>query len=374
MLIENMHEREATRPRAPMTRGNIRMSLAGGCPRAEGYYILGYAPDPDSREFDAIARASMDDGNMHEGAIVAELIHLGFNVWNHGDDQLLTFARGDTLKGLRYSGHPDLFTKILIDKETGEFGTYGIELKAYRTERFEPYLEGAVEISRGKYIINPDMLKKRPWPIAPQVQLYLHSETAKKQGVDGWIAIIKNKNTAELAECFVEKDTEYLQSILTRWAGFWTMMDVKRLPPRFFTDDSTECQYCPFQERCWGVKHPLALIGKKEITLSKKSIEVLDQAVIDRRRGKAAETIGETMLEDARKAWMQEMINYETSELTHNGMTVNVNEITPHKLASDPAKELLEELKNTGVISEETYTGLFTDNPYQEVRFKDRKV
>ncbi len=374
MLIEKMYEREATRPRAPMTRGNIRMSLAAGCPRSEGYYILGYEPDEGSRAFDSIARASMDDGNMHEGAIVAELIHLGFNVWNHGDDQLLTFARGDTLKGLRYSGHPDLFTKVLIDKETGEFGTYGIELKAYRTERFEPYLEGAVEISRGKYIINPDMLKKRPWPIAPQVQLYLHSETAKKQGVDGWIAIIKNKNTAELAECFVEKDTEYLQSILARWAGFWTLMDVKRLPPRFFTDDSTECEYCNFQERCWGVKHPLALIGKKEIVLSKKSIEVLDQAVIDRRRGKAAETIGETMIEDARKAWVQEMINYETNEITHDGMTAKINEITPHKLASDPAKELLEELKNTGVISEETYAGLFTDNPYQEVRFKDRKV
>lgn len=373
MLIEKMYETEATRPRAPMTRGNIRMSLAAGCPRMEGYLILGYEPDANSRDFDAVARSSMKDGDMHEGSIVAELIHIGFNVWNHGDDQLLTFARGDTLKGLRYSGHPDLFTKI-VEEDTGEFKTYGIELKAYRTERFEPYLEGATEVSRGKYIFNPDMLKKRPWPIMPQVQLYLHSETAKKQDVDGWIAIIKNKNTAELAECFVEKDTEYLQDILARWAGFWTMMDVKRLPPRFFSDDSTECQYCSFQERCWNVKHPLALIGKKEVTLSDKSITVLDQAVQDRRRGKAAETIGESMLEDARKAWMQEMINYQTNSLTHNGMTATISEVTPRRLSTDPAKELLAELKDTGVISEERYTSLFTDNAYQEVRFKDRKA
>lgn len=372
MLIEKMYERQAI-PRSPMSNGNIRMSLAGGCPRQEGYYYLGYEPDKSARDFDAIAVSSMKDGDMHEGSIVAELISIGFNVWNHGDDQLLTFARGDTLKGLRYSGHPDLFTKI-VDEETGEYKNYGIELKGYRTERFESYVEGATEVSRGKYIFSPELLKKRPWPVMPQVQLYLHSEAALKQNVDGWIAIIKNKNTAELAECLVEKDTEYLLGILARWSGFWALMAAKRLPPRFFSDDSTECQYCPFQERCWNVKHPLALIGKKEVSLSEKSILALDQAVEDRRRGKAAQTISETMLESARKVFVQEMINYETNELTHSGLTSTISEITPHRLNTDPVKELLSELLDTGVISEERYDSLWTDNPYQEVRFKDRRV
>lgn len=370
MLIEKMYQGDI-RPRSPMRGGTIRMSLAAGCPRHEAYIILNYPLDDDARVWDGVSVAAMKDGNMHEGAIVAELITAGCNVWNHGDDQVLTFARGDTLRGLRYSGHPDLFTRV-VEEDTGEFETFGIEVKGYRTEIFEKYVNGAQEISRGKYLMNPEVLKVRPWPIMPQVQLYLHSEAAEKMGVQRWVVILKNKNTAELAECIVEKDIDYLQGVLERWTGFWVMTDVQRLPKRFFSDDSKECERCEFFKRCWGVKRPLSQLPAKAIELSEKSALALEQASLNRRRGMAAKAISEELIESSRMVYVQEMINYNTSSIEFDGLKATISPRNRHGINQTAVKDLLERQLREGIITEWVYDSMWSDTEYEEVRYDDR--
>lgn len=375
MFVENIYAGKAFKREPMSTNGNIRMSLSGHCRRKEGYYILGYEPDETakSQDKDDVMAARAADGYMHEAAMISEIVSLGYQVWNTGDNQALTFFRGEKAKGLRFSGHPDIFCNIVDEERKPE--TVLIELKAYRQEIFQLFVHQAVEVKPGKFIIPySDNLRLELYDLIPQIQMYLHSEEAERYNVRRCFLLMKNKNTAEVAECCVWKDSKYVDEIISRWKGFWGYITTEKLPPRPYADTSKECNYCPFFEQCWGFRKPLAAKDRKLTVedLDAKSLKLIEKAVILRRRGKEGEDRSKADNQVARQVFIQELLKYEASSLTFDGLTVNLNWRTRNAIDNSKVEAFLKELLETGYIDEDKYKSFWGETEYPEVRYQDR--
>lgn len=357
MIIENVHQ-EFTWNRSPMSNGNIRCSQAESCPRQQAYVILDYEQDyPDTGR----SQMAMDDGNLHEADVVNRLLQAGYRCWNYTEDQTMVHFEN---RGVRFRGHPDLYM------ETPEGEVLGVELKAYRDEIFKAFVQGALEIAPGVYsVTNYDRLTKRPWPLMGQIQLYLHSSESVHLGVERWALLMKNKNTAELAECIVTKDTEYIDNLINKWKGFWGLIQAGRLPERHFSDDSTECRRCVFRQKCWGLKEIPDVDGNEVI-----HVDGLSTAASLRREGQILKKSSEEMLEEARMAFLTEHIRRETSRIECDDMFSTVSERSRKGLDVTAVNMTLANQLEKGNISYEEYDGCFKETFFQEVRFRDRKV
>lgn len=377
MFVENIYQGKAF-TRGPMSDdGHIRMSLAGHCRRKEGYYLLGYDVDSDSRgqDLDDVMAARAADGHLHEAAMISELVSLGYTVWNTGSNQATTFFRDERALGLRFRGHPDVFTTIV--NEEGKPENVLIELKGYRQEIFQLFVHQSVEVKPGKFIIPySDNLRLELYDLIPQIQMYLHSEEAERLDIRRCFLLMKNKNTAEVAECCVWKNTEEVQEITRRWIGFWGYIQAQRLPPRPYADTSKECNFCPFSEQCWGFLKPLS---KKKRTLTvgdldEKSLNLVQKATILRRRGKEGEDRSKTDNQLARQVFVQELLKYEASSITIDGLTVNLNWRTRNAIDTERVKLFLEELLESEYIDQDKHDSFWSDTEYPEVRYQDRTL
>lgn len=259
MIVDKLYS-DIAQPRYAMTRGSIRMSLAGACTRREGYSYLKY---PEDQKQIGRQSAAAKDGDLHENDIIERMKEHDFEMWNHGRDNQLTVHYTDKF-GNNWLGHPDLFTKIDGDN-------WGVDVKGFRTEVFQSHITNAIEIQPGVYVAVVRDFDKRPYSVIPQMQLYLHSEEAVAQNVKGWIIVMKDKNDASIAEVIVYPDDAYLDKLVTNWRDFWSLMSVKRLPKRNFEFDSQECHQCPFFQTCWKKE----LLTLQEI----KGHEILDDSV-----------------------------------------------------------------------------------------------
>lgn len=355
MLIESLHG-ESQWVRSPMTNGNIRMSMTESCPRQQAYVAMGFAQD-----FPETGRSQMaaDDGNLHESDIVARFITAGYRCWNYGDDQAMVYLEQD---GVRFRGHPDLF----MESPNGE--VLGVELKGYRDEVFKAFTQGSVSVAPGMWSVsNYDRLTKRPYPLMGQLQMYLNSDTSKELGIERWVLVMKNKNTAELAECIVYKDPTYMTNLIKKWKGFWALMEAGRLPERFFVDDSIECRRCLFREKCWGLSE--VDFGREPVM----HVEGLERAASLRREGTVLKKSAEVMLEEARMSFLTEHIKQEAPKIECDDMTTTVSERTRRGLNSGEVNKLLSGMLEKDNITYEEYDECFTETQYQEVRFRDSK-
>ena len=355
MIVESLYA-ESVWHRSPMSNGTIRMSMVEGCPRQQAYVIMNYDADYEESGRSQIAA---DDGNLHEADVVNRLLQAGYRCWNYGEDQAMVYLDKD---GVRFRGHPDLFMEL----QDGE--VVGVELKGYRDEIFKAFCIGAHSPERGLYIVtNYDRLTKRPFPLMGQIQMYLHSDTAVEYGIERWVLLMKNKNTADLAEFIVEKDTEYLDKLIRKWKGFWGYTEAGRLPDRFFADDSNECRRCVFREKCWGL--PERPTNGKDIL----DIPELATAASLRRSGVVLKKEGEDMIEESRMQFLTEHIRHETDKIKCDDMFSTVSERTRQGLNSGNVNKLLAEMLENGTINGDQYEDCFSQTNYQEVRFRDRR-
>lgn len=346
-----MYSKEV-RPRSPMDGGIVRMSAVEGCPRREGYTYLRYTPD---RVETGRAMAAADDGKIHETDVVARLLERGYKIWNYGEDQITTYYRP---KGVIFKGHPDLF----IERSER---TYGLEVKGYRSEAFDKYTQGAREIDPGIFeITDPLVLTKRPFTLMGQIQMYLHSEAASGYAAEEWILVMKNKNTAELAECVVPKMPEYVDALTKKWRGFWGLMQVKKLPERFFASDTLECKLCSFKGQCWGLMQSL---GPEVV-----EVPSLSKAVEYRRLGKSMRDEADILLDAARLAFEREHAKNEVRRITCDGLTSTISERGRSGLDTAHTKALLSNLLEDDHISQAQYDACKSTTEYLELRFQDR--
>ena len=356
MIIESLYE-ESVWHRSPMSNGTIRMSMDEGCPRQQAYVIMNYEADYEESGRSQIAA---DDGNLHEADVVNRLLQAGYRCWNFGEDEAMVYLEKD---GVRFRGHPDLFMEL----SDGE--VVGVELKGYRDEIFKAFCVGAYSPERGLYIVtNYDRLTKRPFPLMGQIQMYLHSDTAVEYGIERWVLLMKNKNTADLAEFTVEKDTEYLDRLIRKWKGFWGYTEAGRLPDRFFGDDSSECRRCVFREKCWGLPE-IPKDGKEII-----DVPELSTAASLRRSGVVLKKEGEDMIEESRMQFLSEHIRLEVDKIQSDKMYSTVSDRSRKGLSSPVVNKVLASMLEKNHISFEEYEECFSETNYQEVRFRDRKV
>ena len=351
MIVEQIYEDKEPQQFA-MSRGIIRMSQVEDCPRKQAYLYQHY---PVDSLITGRHRAIFRDGHIHERDIVDLLISNGLKIWNYVEDQTTTYYRPE---GQIFRGHPDLFAE-----KNGK--NYGLEIKGYRGEVFEKHIKGAEEISDGLFQMKDlQLLRDRPWPLMGQIQMYLHSEAAIAFGVEEWILIMKNKNTAEYAECIIPKDQEYIDNLAAKWKGFWGLMQVGRLPERFFSSDSDECERCPFFESCWA---PLKRIKDGAI-----EVEGLEKAASWRREGVRSATHGDLLKQAARLEFEKQHIKHEVEKVTIDGLTSKLSHRSREGLDSDRVKILLGRMVREEHITEEEYFNCLTETEYDEIRFTDR--
>ena len=355
MLIESLHG-VSQWTRSPMTNGNIRMSMTENCPRQQVYVALGFEQDyPETGR----SQMAADDGNLHEADVVNRFLQAGYRCWNYGEDQAMVHFQRD---GVRFRGHPDLFM------ETPEGEVVGVELKGYRDETFRQFVQGATQTVPGMWSVSDwSKLTKRPYPLMGQLQMYLHSDTSASYGIDKWILVMKNKNTAELAECIITKDDDYINRLIRKWKGFWAYIEAGRLPERFFGDDSIECRRCLFREKCWNLGE---VFTSKEDVVHVKGLEKFASM---RREGSLLKKDAEGLLEEARMAFLTEHINKEANRIECDGLTSTVSERNRRGLDSTEVNKVLAHMLEKGNIDDQQYDDCFNDSTYQEVRFKDVK-
>jgi len=355
MLVEKLYEGEA-RPRTPFSAGVIRMSMSEACTRRIAMEYLGYevSVDPASDVY----AARMQDGLLHEQDIVRRLLMKGVKIWNFGERQTWVTLK---LHNLFWRGHPDLFCEL-------EGKIYGLECKAFRGEVFERYVSSAEEVLPGRFVIRDlSVLMSGPFPLMGQVQLYLNTDKSQKLGIEGWLVLIKNKNTAELAECLVPRIPDYLEKVASRWRGFWALVSVGRLPPRGFSKSSANCRLCPFFEPCWGVLSRVSP-GVKEL-----DEPALMEKVRLWREAAQLESMASVRKELARIAFGEAAIAHDSRTLKLGGLEVRVNNRSRTGLDSGYTSELLTELLARGVISSEQYDSCWSETEYTEVRVVDRE-
>lgn len=352
MIIETIYQGEAS-PRQALSPGVIRMSMSETCTRRAAYEFLGR--EAPQTEQDDLHAAVMQDGNLHEQDVVRRLLVKGFKIWNFGQGQTWVTV---THNGLFFRGHPDLFADI-----KGQ--VYGLEVKGYRQEVFQMYISGAEEIKPGMFqITNPMNLSHGSFPILGQIQLYLHSEKATSLGVKEWILLIKNKNTAEMAECVVPMMPDYLDRVTARWKGFWSLVQVERLPGRNFERNSRACKLCPFREPCWG---PLTRLPDNIVVLTDERFSELMSRWYKLKGydGKISDQMDEIKL-----AFEEEAIKQKANQLVVGDSTVRVSNRERTSLNSDKVEALLERLRAEGVISTEDFDSCYQTSEYTEVRIK----
>ena len=356
MIVENLHS-ESSWVRSPMSNGIIRMSLVDNCPRQQGYIAMGFEQD-----YAETGRSQMaaDDGNLHEADVVDRLLNAGYRCWNYGEDQSTSHLEAG---GLKFRGHPDLYA------ETPEGVVLGLEIKGYRDEVFRNFVEGSIQPIPGvHHVTNLAKLTKRPYPLMGQLQMYLNSDLATEYGIDNWVLLMKNKNTAELAECIVPKDPVYMDMLVKKWTGFWGLTQAGRLPERFFSDDSIECRRCLFREKCWGLG---------EVTTDKRDVmyvEGLEHAASLRREGTMEKKEAEYKLEEARMAFLTEHIRQEVNRIECDDLMSTVSERNRRGLDSGETNKVLAKMLEQGHIDYQQYEDCFSETSYQEVRFRDKRT
>ena len=355
MIVEKLYEGEAA-PRSPMRAGQFRMSMSEACTRRTGYEFLGYPPElSDADDRTAVV---MQDGNLHEQDIVRRLLLKGFNIWNFGEGQTWVSTKvGNQV----WRGHPDLFIEV-------DGVTYGLDVKAFRDEVFRREVAGAEEVLPGRYVItDPAIFTEGPFSIMGQMQLYLHSEKARELGITEWIVLIKNKNTAELAECIIPLMPDYLDYVTSRWRGFWGYMTAKRLPGRNFEKGSIECRYCSFRERCWG---PLGRLRKRTVELDDPDLVHTAQLW---REGKDFEKRATTRLELSKLRFEQAAIQNNSDRIIVDELEIQVNIRSRTSLSTGYVSELLERLRREGALTDDVYNECWDETTYTEVRVADRR-
>ncbi len=355
MIVENLVP-ESSFVRSPMSNGIIRMSLVDNCPRQQGYIAMGYEQDyPETGR----SQIAADDGNLHEADIVERLLNAGYRCWNYGSDQTSTHLEAG---GLRFRGHPDLFA------ETPEGVIVGLEVKGYRDEIFRNFVEGSVQPFPGvHHVTNMAKLMKRPYPLMGQLQMYLNSDVSANYGIDNWVLIMKNKNTAELAECIVPKDPVYMDTLIKKWTGFWGLTQAGRLPERFFSDDSIECRRCLFRKKCWNLGE-ISHTGRDVLY-----VEGLEKAAELRREGTSLKKDADYMLEEARMAFLTEHIRNEVDRIECDDLMSVVSDRSRKGLNSGEVNKVLAHMLEKGNIDYQQYEDCFSESNYQEVRFRDKR-
>ncbi len=355
MIIEKLYQGEGI-SRSPLKPGVLRMSMAEACTRRTAYEFLGY--EPATSEDDEVRSIVMQDGTLHEQDIVRRLLMKGFNIWNYGDGQTWVTVERD---GLFWRGHPDLFVEV-----EGKY--YGLDVKAYRDEIFKRCVATADEVQPGRFVINdPMVMAEGSFPVMGQMQLYLHSEKARALKVSDWIVVIKNKNTAELAECIIPQMDDYLDRIGEHWKGFWSSMAVKRLPRRNHEKNTIVCRYCAFQQQCWGVLK----------TLREGSVEIVDEELVKRallwREGKKFKSASEVRIELARLAFEEAAILHKVRRLSIDDLKVVVSDRSRTGLDTSYTASLLESLKREGKITSQQFDDCWSTSNYVEVRVSDTR-
>ncbi|KKN75315.1 hypothetical protein LCGC14_0381670 [marine sediment metagenome] len=243
MIVDKLYVGEHT-PWSPLSKGIFRMSGAEQCTRRAGYQFLRTPEDeefvPGIEDFKAVVLA---EGNLHETEVVRRIQQASFKIWNFGQGQAWTRYR---FEKQFWRGYPDLFVEI--DEKA-----YGVEIKSTGDELFNDYASKAREVLPGRFILDDQtVLHDSAFPYMGQIQMYLHSEAIVEEGIDQWLLVLKNRDNGAMLECLIEKDSVYLESIITRWKYFWVYVTAGRLPKQNFEETSKQCQLCPFKERCWS--------------------------------------------------------------------------------------------------------------------------
>jgi len=353
MIVEDLYG-ETVFSRDPMAQGIVRMSLVEGCPRREGYTTLGYPVDTPA--FTPRRRAAADDGTLHERDLVDRLLTRGFKIWNYAEDQAVVYLRSDSN---RFMGHPDLF----MERDNV---IRGLEIKGYRDEVFNKYVSGATEVDDGIFIITDlEKLRTRPFPLMGQIQMYLNSETSVNYGVEEWVLLMKNKNTAALAECVVPKDPEYLQNLIHKWRGFWGYMRGQTLPDRFFSSDSMECDYCPYFITCWN--------KLKKVKDETVEVPSLFKAAEWRRRGMEYKRQSEALLQGARLEFEKQHLIHEVNRITCDGMSTKLTERDRHGFSTEMVEGMFARLVKEGKVTKKEVDEARTVSDWVELRFTDRR-
>lgn len=358
MIIEKLYADEY-QPRSGFQPGVLRMSSADACTRAAAYTQLGYEEKKGDRA--DVRQVVMQDGDLHERDVVRRLLLKGFNIWNYGEGQaFVTVQQGNNF----WRGHPDLFIEI-----GGKY--YGLDVKGFRDEVFRMHTAGAVQVKPGIWHINdPMVMAEGSFPVMGQMQMYLHSEKAKALGVEEWIVLIKNKNTAELAECVIPKMPDYYDRIGDRWKGFWALIAAGRLPDRNFDRSSLNCKLCGFYNTCWEI---LEKLPESDGRVKWDH----DPNVVERarlwREGKKYEKMAATRLELAKLTFIKIAAENGLRELSIDGLNVNVKQRSRRFIDSGYTQGLLEELLEQGHITDKQYDDCWDVTEYPEVRIADTR-
>ncbi|KKN11660.1 hypothetical protein LCGC14_1024340, partial [marine sediment metagenome] len=234
----------------------------------------------------------------------------------------------------------------------------------------EKYANASEEVLPGRYVLyDQTLLHDVTFPYMGQIQMYLHSDKAVKQGIEQWLLLVKNRDSGAVMECLIDKDPEYLAAITTRWKNFWVYMLAGRLPNRNFEKTSDQCKYCPFQKRCWGA---LAELPKKKVEL--EETEELLRATELWREGKVFEKKAGLRLDWSKLQFENEAINQKANRLSVDGIDIIISDREREGLNTDYVRSLLARLVKEKALTPEEAKECFTVTEYTQMNVKDRQT
>lgn len=332
-LLPNPHSPQ------PLSIPPIPMSRAGECRRRVWYET--HSPVPIPHYLSLSAR----EGLLHEGAILSALHQAGLSL---SYPQTVDYTDP---AGTPWRGRPDA---ILSTQE----GAFGIEVKTLSHQHFQSLYAYAHAHKDGAWVLPHSALPSLPWGWWAQIALY----QASFPHTQGWVLVVKDRDTGELAECLVPSGALPLSQVASRWASFLPPSPTP--PERDFPFSSPQCSLCPYRSPCWDGHRPQPV----PYTLPPQEGERLAQMW---RQGHALSAQGSALTETVRSTilalYHEHGGRYNRFVLTpHLALSVSeAQRLTPQTSVLYP---LLEHLAQEGVIPSDTLERAFARTPFTTVR------
>lgn len=211
----------------------------------------------------------MDDGHYQESAVINILRRAGYIISHVGKDQV-TVTVGES----KIQGHPDGF----IRPADGGNNWRMQEIKARNYASFKLFREQG--------------LKAFP-RIRCQVQLYLASEGLPYDNIEECAVIFKHKETALMEDTIETKDEDYSKRLIESLDDIF----IREIIPE--SVERPMCKGCQYASLCWQGE----ILDFSGIEFRPELKEASEKWV----QGKGYITLGEEMVEDARKELLESM-------------------------------------------------------------------
>jgi CRISPR/Cas system-associated exonuclease Cas4 (RecB family) len=306
-------------------RNYFGISSISTCPRETYYNFRKFQMTksgnvPSDMDYDLQLQLLLDDGHYQESEIVDLLIRAGFGLDYVGDNQAeVTIGRS----GIK--GHPDGF--ILSGPDINPKKPAMLEIKARNYQSFKKFQDqGLAAFPR----------------IKAQTQLYMHGNNLPYP-VEETHIIFKHKESVKLADVIEKKDPDFAMPLINQ---------VDSIIVDGYVPEPVEnplCEGCKFTNLCWGT--PI-------VDFSSFTYEELTTASEKWIQGKAYQELGETLVDQARKEFIN-ALGKDSTELYTTSLRIKRTVFNQKRFDSK---------KFIAVNSQETYDSYCNQKEVEQLR------